>query len=375
MPIVELKNMKITFIAGNWVNLSGGNRVIAIYAERLKKRGHEVFVVCPSKQKPSLYQQVRSIVKGKGLIPMSKNGPSHFDNTDIPRVVLEHGPPVTDADIPDADVVVATWWETAEWVANLSREKGAKAYFVQHHEVHDYFTPEQKERAKATYLLPMHKITISQWLVDLMQTCYGDANVSLVFNSVDTDQFHTPARGKQATPTIGMLYSPVPWKGCDISFKAFSLAAQKIPNLRLVAFGSKEPSPDLPLPSETQYIRQPAQKTIKDIYAQCDVWLCGSRAEGFHLPPLEAMACRCPVVSTEVGGPIDIIENGVNGYLVPVDDFTGLANHLIHILSLSDGEWQAMSDAAYATAINYTWDDATELFEKALYTAIDRDKC
>ena len=318
---------------------------------------------------------MRSIVKGKGLIRMDNKGASHFDNTDIPRMVLEHGAPVTDADLPDADVVVATWWETAEWVANLSREKGAKAYFVQHHEVHDYFTPEQKERAKATYLLPMHKITISQWLVDLMQTRYGDANVSLIFNSVDTDMFHSPPRGKQATPTIGMLYSAVPWKGCDISFQAFSLAAQKMPNLRLVAFGSKEPSPDLPLPSGTQYIRQPAQNTIKDIYAQCDVWLCGSRAEGFHLPPLEAMACRCPVVSTEVGGPIDIIKNGLNGYLVPVNDSTGLANHLVHVLSLSDGEWQAMSDAAYATAINYTWDDATELFEKALYTAIERDKC
>ena len=33
-------------------------------------------------------------------------------------------------------VVIATWWETAEWVAGLSPRKGAKAYFLQHHEVH-----------------------------------------------------------------------------------------------------------------------------------------------------------------------------------------------------------------------------------------------
>jgi glycosyltransferase involved in cell wall biosynthesis len=195
--------MKIIFIVGNWVNLSGGNRVIAIYAERLQKRGHEVFVVCPAKQKPSLHQEIRSILKGQGWIPIGNKGASHFDNTDIPRVVLKHGSPVIDADVPDADVVVATWWETAEWVANLSKEKGAKAYFIQHHEVHDYFTPEQKEKAKASYLLPLHKITIAQWLIELMQTRYGDAKVSLIPNSVDLEKFYAPPPWQATHPDCG----------------------------------------------------------------------------------------------------------------------------------------------------------------------------
>jgi glycosyltransferase involved in cell wall biosynthesis len=168
-----------------------------------------------------------------------------------------------------------------------------------------------------------------------------------------------------------MLYAPIGWKGCEVSLKAFSLAAQKIPNLRLVAFGSSAPTADLPLPEGTQYTQRPAQNTIKDIYASCDVWLCGSWSEGFHLPPLEAMACRCPVVSTQVGGPLDIVEEGVNGYLVPLGDSTALANQLVHVLNLPETEWRAMSDAAYATATQYTWDDAVELFEAALRTAID----
>lgn len=364
--------MKITFIAPWANNLSGGNRVISIYADRLQKRGHEVFVVCPTPTQPSLGKQLRSLLKGKGLISTKHKRSSHFDNLDVPRKMLPHPAPITNADLPDADIVIATFWRTAEWVAQLSPTKGAKVYFIQHHETFDYLP---KERVALTYSLPLHKITISKWLVDLIGTRYGDTNVSLIFNSVDTEQFYAPPRGKQETPTIGMLYSAIPWKGCDISFKAFSLAAQKIPNLRLVAFGSQRLSPDLPLPSGTQYFLQPAQNTIKDIYAQCDVWLCGSKAEGFHLPPMEAMACRCPVVSTQVGGPVDIIENGVNGYLVPVDDFTALANQLVHVLSLSDAEWLAMSDAAYARAVGYTWDDATELFEKALYTAIERSNC
>ena len=363
--------MKITFVMGSGFSLAGGDRVIAIYAERLKKRGHDVFVISRPQQPPSLRDQMRSLLRGQGLIAVPKKLPSHFDNVDVPHALIDRWRPIVDADVPDADVVIATWWETAEWVANLSKAKGAKAYFIQHHEMFDYLP---KERVAATWSLPLHKITISQWLVELARTQYGDSNVSLVLNSVDTDQFYSPPRWKQPSPTVGLLYGTASWKGCDVSFKAFSLAAHKIPGLHLIAFGAHDPAEHLPLPEGTKYIKQPAQDTIKDIYASCDVWLCGSWSEGFHLPPLEAMACRTPVVSTRVGGPLDIIEDGVNGYLVPIGDSTALGNQLIHVLTLPEAEWRKMSDAAYATATRYTWDDATELFEAALHTAIEREK-
>lgn len=358
--------MKITFVLP-FAGLAGGIRVAAIYAERLKKRGHEVFVVSLPADPITPLDQVKSLLKGKGWLTNDES--SHFDGLDVPHRILERSRPITEADVPDADVIIATWWETAEWISKMSDAKGAKAYFIQHYET---FEGMPKERVEATWSLPMHKITISKWLVELAEERFGDRNISFVPNSVDTEQFYAPPRGKQAIPTVGLLYAPIGWKGCDVSLKAFSLAAQKIPNLRLVAFGASTPTAELPLPEGTQYIQRPAQNTIKDIYASCDVWLCGSWSEGFHLPPLEAMACRCPVVSTEVGGPLDIIQEGINGYLVPLGDSTALASQLTHVLSLPEPEWQKMSDAAYATATQYTWDDAVELFESALQTAIDR---
>jgi glycosyltransferase involved in cell wall biosynthesis len=48
-----------------------------------------------------------------------------------------------------------------------------------------------------------------------------------------------------------------------------------------------------------------------------------------HLPILEAMACSCPVVSTAVGGSVDSIKQGVNGYLVPVGNSEELEDRLI----------------------------------------------
>lgn len=358
--------MKITFVLP-FAGLSGGVRVVAIYADRLKKRGHDVFVVSLPPDPIHPLDQVKSVLKGKGWL--SNDEASHFDGLDVSHRIIERWRPIVQDDVPDADVIIATWWETAEWVAKMSAAKGAKAYFIQHYEL---FEGMPQERVEATWFLPFHKITISKWLVELAAEKFGDRHVSFVPNSVDTEQFYAPPRGKQSIPTVGILYAPIGWKGCEVSLKAFSLAAQKIPNLRLVAFGASAPTADLPLPAGTQYSQRPAQNTIKDIYASCDVWLCGSWSEGFHLPPLEAMACRCPVVSTQVGGPVDIIKEGDNGYLVPVGDSTALANQLVHILNLPETEWRAMSDAAYATATQYTWDDAVELFEAALHTAIDR---
>jgi glycosyltransferase involved in cell wall biosynthesis len=362
--------MKITFVLPH-AGMAGGIRVVAIYAKRLMDRGNEVFVVSQPQRQRTWRDLARSLIKDGRVSEEVQNVTSYFDGLAVPHRVLNVCRPVTDDDVPDADVVVATWWETAEWVARLSSKKGAKAYFIQHHEVFDYLP---KERVKATWRLPLHKITISKWLVDLAREEYGDNNVSHVPNSVDMAQFYAPERGRQPTPTVGVLYAPVEWKGCSISFAAFARAAEKIPELRLISFGSSPPVEGLPLPTGTEFHLLPPQDKLRELYAKCDVWLCGSYAEGFHLPILEAMACRCPVVSTAVGGSVDSIEQGVNGYLVPVGNSKELGDRLIELLSLPESQWLRMSAAAHQTASSYSWDDATERLEQSLGFAMERHR-
>jgi len=127
----------------------------------------------------------------------------------------------------------------------------------------------------------------------------------------------------------------------------------------------------LPLPDWIEFHYRPPQDEIPRIYARCDVWLCASRREGFHLPALEAMACRCPVVSTRMGGPKDFIEEGANGFLVDVDDARALAERLLRVFGLEEARWKRMSDAALATASGYTWDDATTRLEGALAEIVE----
>lgn len=359
--------MRVTFVLP-FAGLQGGVRVVAIYADRLAQRGHDV-VVISTPPAVSIRSKVKSLIYGRGWRTDSE--PSYFDGVNVEHRVLEQIRPVVDTDLPDADVVVATYYTTAYGVQSLSPAKGAKAIFIQNYEVQD---GKPNPKLDTTWHMPMHKITISKWLVQLAREKFGDAIVSHVPNGVDLAQFHAMPRGKRPVPTVGLLYSTFSLKGCVTSLKSLKLVAAAMPSLRLVSFGAEQPDLRLRLPRFAEFHYRPPQDMLMQLYAQCDVWLCGSNVEGFHLPPLEAMACRCPVVSTRVGGPMDIIEEGANGHLVDVKDVGALADRALRVLNLPQEQWKQMSEAAYRTATRYTWDDATDLFEKALELAIERNR-
>jgi len=360
--------MKVVFVTAA-ADMSGGARVIAIYAERLAARGHEVSIITRPNRQYTLREKARTWLRGQKLHNNKPYGPSHYDNLKNVNVVRVNEYRAINAnDVPDADVVIATWWETAEWVAALPPRKGAKAYFIQHYEIH---VNQDATRVNATWRLPLHKIIIAHWLVELAKLKFEDTDISLVPNAVDFKQFTAPPRSKQPVPTVGLMYSTTEFKGCDISLTAIELVRQKLHNLKLVAFGHAEPSPQLPLPKYSEFTLLPPQDKIKDVYAKCDVWIVGSRSEGFGLPILEAMACRTPVVATHTGAAPELTAPG-GGALVPIEDPRTMAKEIERILKLPTDQWRHMSDVAYTTATRYSWDDATDLFEAALKTAIQK---
>ena len=354
--------MRITFILPH-ASLAGGIRVVAIYANLLKQRGHQVTVVSVPKRPLNLKQKLVFLLKNNKF-PFMESGKSYFDNVNVKHIVLEKYRNVSDEDVPDSDLVIATYWITAEWASDLSGSKGKKVYFIQGKEAD--FPGLPTERVRKTYALPLKKITISRSLYGWLLNQSDDKNISIILNSVDTAQFSASLRNKQSNPTIGVLYSDAYIKGFDVSIKAIKIIKEKYANLKIISFGVSPIGNHFQLPKNFEYYQQPPQEEIAELYSKCDVWLCGSRMEGFHLPPLEAMACRCPVVSTAVGGPIDIIQDGINGYIVPVNDHEKLAEAVINVLSLSNEDWLKMSAHAYQTAHSYTWDDATDHFEKKL---------
>lgn len=360
--------MRITFILPV-VSMGGGIKVVGIYAKALADKGHKVVLISPPLPDMPLRRKIKSFITGHGW-PDHRQPGSHLDGLGLDHRLLDRWRPVTDADVPDADVVIATWWETAEWVNALSECKGQKCYFIQHHEVHEHVPA---ERSRATYLMPLHKIVIAKWLKNVMRDEYMDEDVDLVPNSVDHDQFFAEVRGKQANPTVGFLYSPSKYKGVDVTMQAISRLRAAFPNLRVISFGAYEPKKDEGFDARIEFNCSPDQDKIRDLYAQCDVWLTASRTEGFNLPAMEAMACRTPVVSTKAGWPEEAVVTGRNGALVDVDDVDALAQGAATILALPDDKWRVMSRNAYETVASSSWQESASQFEIALERAYQRN--
>ncbi|MBA3915694.1 MAG: glycosyltransferase family 4 protein, partial [Acidobacteriales bacterium] len=287
--------MNITFVLP--INRSGGTRVLAAYTRLLSARGHRVVLISPSAGQP---WSIRSLfLWGKGRKPLAS---SPLDGLGAEHRVLDRWRPVRDSDVPDADVVIATWWETAEWVSKLNQSKGQKVYFIQGHEIYSWLP---QERTRATYRLPIRKIVISRWLQEIMRVEYGDSSVELVPNGVDHSMFDAPARGKQLRPTVGILHSTTPLKRFDLAVSVLQVVRRSVPDLQVLAFGLE--APVSPLPDFVHFTRDPPQHDLRELYAKCDVWLTASSSEGFNLPAMEAMACRTPVIATRTGWPAEAV--------------------------------------------------------------------
>jgi N-acetyl-alpha-D-glucosaminyl L-malate synthase BshA len=75
-----------------------------------------------------------------------------------------------------------------------------------------------------------------------------------------------------------------------------------------------------------------AQEAVIPLLSSADVFLLPSAQESFGLAALEALACRVPVVASDVGGLPEVIEHGRTGFLHPPDDLDGMAASALRIL-------------------------------------------
>ncbi|MEO2173771.1 MAG: glycosyltransferase family 4 protein [bacterium] len=356
--------MRITFVLP-YAGIAGGIRVIAMYAQQMKRDGHDVTIASTPSHRGYLKHRILTFLK-EGTWPRHpKIGRSHLDNIDVPHIILNRPRPIRGSDLPDGDVVIATWWETADAVARLPHSKGAKVYFLQDVGV----IPQQLNKVMSVWSLPLHLVTISPWLHSLVKLWHPSKDVSLIPNAPDSKTFYAPARDKQRQPVVGFRYHPMPSKGSDITIEAIHLARKHIPNLQVIAYGEGPPTSDLPLPAGTIFKCQPTDQELRQIYSNCDAWLVTSRIEGFGLPILEAMTCRTPVIGTPAGAAPQLINNQ-NGILTQPEDPEDIAEAIKAICSLKNEAWREMSDAAYATTTSYTLKDAIYLWHKAFNIAI-----
>ena len=318
--------MKITFLLPH-VRLSGGVKALLEYANRLQAMQHEVRIILPAEQHK--WYRFDKNLKAMWQKPtqLKPESVDWFDNH-VPITVL---PVNRSAFIPSADVLIATAWQTAELAASLPKETGKKFYFIQHYET---LWTRDTERAEKTYRLTFKKIVISHWLKQILSENHQQEAEVLV-TPVDSNQFFCEDKQWNIPPRVCLLHHNYDWKGYREGIAAIKKAKLKNREIDLVVFGEKLQDPKLLFEEagfEFEYHYRPTGDQVARIFSSCDIYLCPSWHEGLGMPAMEAMACRCALVTTDTGGSRDYAIHKETALVSPPKDIDSLADNLIAVI-------------------------------------------
>ncbi len=326
--------MRITFLMPGYMwGPSGGYRVVYEYANQLVARGHQVAVVHPRHLRftplaqPTLRQRLR---KARLTLLESVSRPRINWHPIDKRVRLLYVPNATERYIPDSDVLFATAWNTAGSVSECSSAKGQKCYLIQHYET--WMGPQVL--VDETWRMPLRKIVIAQWLLDLGKTL-GAHSLTYIPNGIDHRRYRVTQSIEGRQRQVVMMCSPVEFKASRDGIAALQIAKKEFPDLRVVLFGNSRRPPWVPQWMIYEY-DPPQQRIVEEFYNGSSVVVSSSIAEGFALPPAEGAACGCAIAATDSGGIRDFAEHGVTALLSPPKDPEALARNICVILGNDD---------------------------------------
>ncbi len=362
--------MRITVLLPMWFRRPvGGVRIVYGYANELARRGHEVTLVHGALMEPWQYRGAlrwrrdgRILARaGVDLVQRAPRGPG-WEELDA-RVVTRYVPALGARHLPDADVLVATSWRTAETAARLPERCGRGHYLIQHFEDWDGPT----ERVAATWRLPLHRVVLAGWLQD-KGAALGVACTRIPGWGADLEVFALRRPIAERPPRVAMLHSGAPVKGGPVGVEALELARARRPSLEAVLFGTR-PRP-ASLPAWIEYRHDPSRaELVDDIYNGSAAYLCSSWSEGWHLPPAEAMGCGCAVVSTDIDGVRDYARHEETALLAPAGDARGLADHLVRLLD-DDAARVRLAQAGHEGIQVFTLARSTDALEGVLLAGV-----
>ena len=143
--------------------------------------------------------------------------------------------------------------------------------------------------------------------------------------------------GEGRYPLVGTVARLTPQKGLDYLLHALSMLRERFPDLYCLIVGDGPLRSELEALAEelglTEHVRFCGlRRDVPAILQNLDLFILPSLFEGLPVALLEAMAAGRPVVATQVAGSSEVIEDGVNGRLVPSADSVALAEAMAELL-------------------------------------------
>ena len=177
-------------------------------------------------------------------------------------------------------------------------------------------------------------VVLTKWDCELWQKYCN--NVTYIHNEVSIQPATVSDYGAKRAMAVGRLTYQ---KGFDHLIEAWKIVRKKFPDWQLDIYGEGKLRPALQRQIDDGYLADcvhlvGTRTDMASEYASHSMAVMSSNFEGLPLALLEAAGCKLPLVSYDCEcGPREVIEDGVNGYLVPkVGDTEGLAEAMMRLM-------------------------------------------
>lgn len=236
---------------------------------------------------------------------------------------------------PESDIVVATHWTTAPWVAKILATGKAKTsvYFLQDYE--SWFFPESdnesRVKVKDTYAMIDHKIVKSSWLQDMIQN--DGYQSKKIWLGMDLDVFYPRDIIRNSKPVILAMARPrTPRRGFGTLIDALSIVKNNLYDVDIVLFGDDLSSQTIPFDFIGKGVIS-NQDQLAELYSSADIFIDASDFQGFGRTALEAMACHTACILTNVGGVNEYAKDEYNCLLLPPKQHEKVAHATLRLLN------------------------------------------
>ena len=201
-------------------------------------------------------------------------------------------------------------------------------------------------------------------------------NIISIPNGVDTDffcPFNENEKVEKKQLKILFVGRLVPQKGLDILLKALGLIRERLPlwNLTIIGDGQyiniyKQLSIKLNIDRNINWKGWVDLKKLPEVYRNHDIFVLPSRFEGMPSVIIQAMASGCAIISSEVYGTKELIRNGENGFIIPVENYRFLSEKILELLK--NHKLDEMQQNSIKFSKKFSWKEITEQYE-SLYNS------
>lgn len=182
-------------------------------------------------------------------------------------------------------------------------------------------------------------------------------NLSVIPCGVDTDWFKPNLPAHSKAPLLVCVARMRPVKNLPVLLRACAMLRDQGIKFRCVVLGDGDDRPmletlraSLNLESVVQFEGLASQESVREYWQQASVGLLTSLSEGMPVSLMEALSSAVPVVAPAVGGIPEMVKQGVNGFVVPVNNPEAVAGAVSQILNDPEMARQ-MGSAARETAL------------------------